>query len=69
MRRKVDSTIQDYKKLIAVMEFQYPNGISFCKEAAMMFFSNTRHEGILKGMLKSVRISDRVAFFSIIHYD
>lgn len=67
MRKKVDSTIQDYKKMIAVMDFTYPNGVSFCKQAAMMFFSNTRYKTELQKMIRTILMNEKVSFFSIIH--
>lgn len=67
MKRRVDSTIQDYRKLIALMEFTYPNNKSFCKEAAMMLFSNTTYKTELKEMLSYIPINEKVSFFSILH--
>ena len=67
MKRRVDSAIQDYKKLVALMEFTYSEGIPFCKEAALMFFSNTPHKDKMKKMLSSVPLHNRVSFFPIMY--
>ncbi len=45
MERRVKSTIQDYEKLVKLMKITTPT--PFCREAAMMFFSNTRHTDAL----------------------
>jgi len=66
MNRKVSSVIQDYKKLIALMEFTYPDNTPFCKEAAMMLFSNTIHKNRLKEMLYPLPLHKKVSFFPIL---
>jgi len=66
MKRTVDSVIQDYKKLVALMEFTYSGGRSFCEEATMMFFSNTPYKGRLERMLFSVPLHNGVSFFPFI---
>jgi hypothetical protein len=48
MERRIDSTNQDYQKLVALMNFPEPHKIPFCKEAAMLFFSNTPHKSELQ---------------------
>jgi len=64
MNRRVSSTIQDYQKLMALMEFK-TNNVSFCKEAAMMFFSNTTYKGVLREKLRSLPKHEKVAFYSV----
>lgn len=59
MRRRVESTIQDYKKLAAIMGFSF-NGNQFCKEAAMFFFSNTKYVDKLDDMFREFPISSKV---------
>lgn len=66
MNRRVSSTIQDYKKLVELMRFATPNNIPFCKEAAMMFFSNTRYEDYLNKKFSSFPLSEKVEFFRIL---
>ena len=68
MQRRVDSTVQDYKKLIAIMGFKYPNGMPFCREAAMMFFSNTEHVDALNSMFKSFPKKENVQIITIIKH-
>ena len=63
MNRRVGSTIQDYQKLVALLEFT-SNNVPFCKEAAMMFFSNTIHKNELREKLKILPRHEKVAFFS-----
>jgi len=53
MERRVASTNQDYEKLVALKSFKFSNGVSFCKEAAMFFFSNTSYKEKLNEMFKS----------------
>lgn len=66
MNRRVSSTIQDYKKLVELMKFATPNNIPFCKEAAMMFFSNTRYEDHLNKKFSSFPLTEKVEFFRIL---
>ena len=66
MNRRVSSTIQDYKKLVELMRFAIPNNIPFCKEAAMMFFSNTRYKKDLKEKFSSFQRNEKVEFFPIL---
>jgi len=65
MKRRVDSTIQDYRKLVALREFTYSDGVPFCREAAMMFFSNTSYKGELKRILSSTPVNTKASFFPI----
>lgn len=67
MKRKVLSAKQDYDKLVALMKFSYAGKIPFCKEAAMLLFSNTRYKGELVDMLKLISVDDQVSFHSIVH--
>jgi len=69
MRRKVGSTMQDYNKLVAVKQFAYLDGTPFCREAAMMLFSNTIHKNKLNEILASFPLRKEVSFFSIIASD
>jgi len=64
MNRQVSSTLQDYQKLVALMEFE-TNNVSYCKEAAMMFFSNTRHKDLLSEKLGSLPRHAKVALYSV----
>lgn len=66
MKRKIKSITQDYKKLIAVRKFTDFYNTPFCKEAAMMFFSNTKHTNELTKILKHVPLNKKVSFFSIL---
>ena len=66
MNRRVSSTIQDYKKLVELMRFATPNDIPFCKEATMMFFSNTKYEDYLNKKFSSFPLSEKVKFFRIL---
>ena len=67
MKRRIDSAIQDYKKLTALMEFAYQDNEPFCKEAAMMLFSNTTYKSKLEKMLSYIPTNEKVSFFSILH--
>lgn len=62
MKRRVESIVQDYQKLVALMKFRQINDLPFCKEAAMLFFSNTGYRDELETTLGSIKIDDRVAF-------
>lgn len=66
MNRRINSTIQDYQKLVALMEYKCPNNIPFCKEASMMFFSNTTHKSKLKEKLESLSQHKKVEFFDFL---
>jgi len=66
MERRVASTIQDYKKLVALTEFMFPHDTPFCKEAAMLFFSNTAYKDELNEMFKSFS-EDKVPCFKILY--
>jgi hypothetical protein len=66
MKQQVSSTIQDYQKLVALMRFTGSTGVPFCKEACMMFFSNTDHQHALKEKLASIPLDQQVAFFPIL---
>ena len=65
MQRRVNSTVQDYKKLVAIMDFRCPTESPFCKEAAMLFFSNTAHEDTLKNMFHSFPEDKKVQLIRI----
>lgn len=65
MERRVTSTLQDYQKLEALMEFG-TNNVPYCREAAMMFFSNTRHPGNLNEKLAGIQRNEKVALFSVL---
>jgi len=67
MKRRVLSAKQDYDKLVALMKFSYAGKIPFCKEAAMLLFSNTRHRGELEEMLKLISVDEKVSFHSILY--
>jgi hypothetical protein len=67
MKRRVESIVQDYQKLVALMKFRQVNDLSFCKEAAMLFFSNTLHRVELESNLKSIKIDEKVAFSSFVY--
>jgi hypothetical protein len=66
MKRRVESAEQDYRKLITLMGWKYPDSTRFCKEAAMMFFSNTSFKEDLNRMLSSIDIDRRVSFLSVL---
>jgi hypothetical protein len=66
MQRRVDSTVQDSKKLIAVMDPKYSGGTAFCKEAAMLFFSNTEHADALNGMFERFPKQENAQIIKII---
>jgi hypothetical protein len=53
MKRRVASTDQDYEKLVALKKFEFAHDMPFCKEAAMLFFSNTAHKQELDKMFRS----------------
>ena len=64
MNKRVSSIVQDYQKLVAVMEFM-PDNVPFCRKAAMMFFSNTTHKDVLKEKLRSLPKHEKVTFYSV----
>lgn len=66
MKRRVNSTIQDYEKLKELMDFRYPDDTPFCQGATMMFFSNTQEKEKLITLLKSVSVVDNVSLFTFI---
>lgn len=66
MKRRVDSTIQDYKKLVALTKHELSINTQFCKEAAMFFFSNTEHKGRLDRLFQSFP-EKNVPVFKILH--
>lgn len=63
---RVESTVQDYKKLVELMKLRYSNGVPFCKQAGMMFFSNTRHRDRLNQMFDSFQEDKEVRLFRIL---
>jgi hypothetical protein len=65
MKRRVASTNQDYEKLVALKKFKFTHNVPFCKDAAMLFFSNTTHKEKLKEMFKSY--SEEVPCFKILY--
>jgi len=67
MKRRVRSIVQDYQKLVALMKLRQVNDLSFCKEAAMLFFSNTGYRVELEGTLSSIKIDEKVAFSSFVY--
>ena len=62
MARRVESASQDYKKLIALAEYRYPNGTAFCKEATMLFVSNTHDKTALRKKLDSIPVREGFPF-------
>lgn len=64
MDRRISSIKQDYQKLVALMEFK-TNNVSYCREAAMMFFSNTKHKDLLKEKIANIQKHGKVALYSI----
>jgi len=66
MKRRVDSTIQDYKKLGALTKHKLSTNVKFCREAAMLFFSNTEHKDKLERLFESFPKSN-VPCFKIVH--
>lgn len=68
MQRRVDSTRQDYKKLIALMDPKYSSRTVFCKEAAMLFFSNTKHKNMLDGKLQRFPSQENIQIIKIIQH-
>jgi len=60
MERRVKSTIQDYKKLISLMDFKHDNATPFCKKAGMMFFANTKHKDLMRQIISSVQVNEKV---------
>jgi hypothetical protein len=66
MERRVASTIQDYEKLVALTKFTFPNDTPFCKEATMLFFSNTAYKDELNEIFKKLS-EDKVPCFKILY--
>lgn len=66
MKRRVQSTIQDYQKLVALMKFRHGDSIPFCKQSVMMFFSNSPHKDKLENMLNSIKTHDEVQLYKIL---
>jgi hypothetical protein len=66
MEGKVASTIQDYQKLTALTEFRFPNDVHFCKEAAMLFFSNTAYKNELEETFRKLP-ENKVPCFKILY--
>jgi len=66
MKRRVQAAKQDYDKMVALMKFPYVGSIPFCREAAMLLFSNTRHSGELASMLNMISLDDAVSFHTIV---
>lgn len=64
MDRRFKSTIQDYEKLVELMKITTPT--PFCKEAAMMFFSNTRYKDQLNKKFRSFPFKANVGLFRYI---
>ena len=64
MDRRFKSTIQDYKKLVELMKITTPT--PFCKEAAMMFFSNTRYKDELNKKFRTFPFNANVELFRYI---
>jgi uncharacterized short protein YbdD (DUF466 family) len=67
MEGRAKSTLQDYKKLVELMKFTYPTGVTFCKQAAMFFFSNTTHKDTLSAMFASFPQDPSVNLFKVLH--
>lgn len=65
MKRRVASTNQDYEKLVALKNFPFAHNVPFCKEAAMLFFSNTTHKEELDLMFKLY--TEEVPCFKILY--
>ena len=61
MDRRFRSTIQDYEKLAELMKISAPT--PFCREAAMMFFSNTRYTHELNEKFRSFPFNRSVKLF------
>jgi len=60
MRRRIESTIQDYEKLTSLMDFKHDGKTPFCKEAAMMLFINTPYKNLMKENIKSIKTNKKV---------
>jgi hypothetical protein len=67
MKRRVASTNQDYEKLVALKKFEFTSNVPFCKDAAMLFFSNTTHKEKLNGIFKLC--TEEVPCFKILYSD
>jgi hypothetical protein len=66
MKRRVESIVQDYEKLLALMKFRQIDDLPFCKEAAMLFFSNTGYRVELERTLSSIKTDEKVSLSSFI---
>jgi hypothetical protein len=67
MQRSVKSTVQDYKKLVELMNFKHPSGVPYCKQAGMLFFSNTSHKNRVNRMFDSFQEDKKVQLFKILY--
>lgn len=67
MKRRVASANQDYKKLVALKKFEFAPNVAFCKEAAMLFFSNTTHKEELNEIFSPYK--EEVQIFKILNSD
>ena len=68
MQSRVKSTIQDYKKLIALKDYRFPNGFLTVKEVSMLFFSNTIYENELNSQFENLVEDKRVPIYKIISH-
>jgi len=66
MKRRVDSAKQDYDKLVTVRNPEYSGNKLFCKEAAMLFFSNTVHKDELNSLF-DFSIEPRVSLLKFVY--
>jgi len=64
MKRRKDSTEQDYKKLKALMNFTFKDDTPFCQESAMMFFSNSLYNDTMKKRIEEIKRTKKVQLFS-----
>jgi len=64
MERRVKSTVQDYKKLISLMEFKHDDHTPYCKEAGMIFFANTKYQDIMRKKMSSVQVNKKVSLLT-----
>lgn len=65
MKGRVASTIQDYKKLVALTQTLLRDAVPFCRNAAMFFFSNTKYRDELDEAFESLS-EDKVPCFKIL---
>jgi hypothetical protein len=68
LKRRVQSIVQDYKKLVEMRRHKNSAGSEFCKEAVMMFFTNSGNIDLVKKSLKQLdnEVKDEVKLISII---